>query len=158
MIAPPTRPPNSPAAKAPPLPAEAWLAVAVSDTAIVVAASKALVQDAISTHQSSGDKLSRSGAFLALFPSDKQANVSGLIYQNLAPVIAPIAGQLSASQLQSMQTLVANSEPSLICAYGEENDIELASNSKSLGVNLKALAISALLDQVKSGTHTSVTP
>jgi hypothetical protein len=128
------------------------------DGYVVAAASKALVQDAISTHQSGGDKLSRSGAFLALFPADKQANVSGLIYQNLAPVIAPIAGQLSASQLQSMQTLVANSEPSLICAYGEENEIELASNSKSLGLNLKALTISALLQQLKSGTPTSVTP
>ncbi|HEX4664493.1 MAG TPA: hypothetical protein VH196_08865, partial [Terriglobales bacterium] len=128
------------------------------DGYVVAAASEELVKEAISTHQSSGDKLSRSGGFLALFPSDKQANVSGLIYQNLAPVIAPIAGLLSASQLQSMQALVANSEPSLICAYGGESEIELASNSKSLGLNLKALAISALLDQVKSGTHTRVTP
>jgi hypothetical protein len=128
------------------------------DGYVVAAASEELVKDAISTHQSNGDKLSRSGGFLALFPSDKQANVSGLIYQNLAPVIAPIAGLLSASQLQSMQTLVANSEPSLICAYGGESEIELSSNSKSLGLNLKALAISALLDQVKSGTHASVTP
>jgi hypothetical protein len=128
------------------------------DGYVVAAASEELVKDAISTRQSNGDKLSRSGGFLALFPSDKQANVSGLIYQNLAPVIAPIAGLLSASQLQSMQTLVANSEPSLICAYGGESEIELSSNSKSLGLNLKALAISALLDQVKSGTHASVTP
>jgi hypothetical protein len=124
---------------------------------LIAAASQALVQDAIRT-RSNGDSISHSEKFRALFPTDKHANVSGLIYQDLAPVIAPIAGQLSASQLQSMQTLVANSEPSLICAYGEENEIELASNSKSLGLNLKALAISTLLEQLKSGTPRSVTP
>ncbi|MEI4884149.1 hypothetical protein, partial [Klebsiella pneumoniae] len=70
----------------------------------------------------------------------------------------PIAGQLSASQMQSVQTLIANSEPSVICAYGGENEHEFASNSKTLGIDFKALAISSLLEQLKSGTHTSVTP
>jgi len=85
-------------------------------------------------------------------------NVSGLIYQNLAPAIGPIAKQLSPSQLQSMQTLAQNSEPSVICAYGDESQIELASNSKSLGLDLKSLAISSLLQQLKSGTPKGVTP
>jgi hypothetical protein len=46
----------------------------------------------------------------------------------------------------------------VICAYGEENQIEFASTSKTLGIDFKSLAISALLDQLKSGTHASVTP
>jgi hypothetical protein len=93
-----------------------------------------------------------------MFPVDQHANVSGLIYQNLAPVVAPLRGQLPASQLQSIQTLVANSEPSVICAYGDENQIELASTSKTLGIDLKTLTISALLDQLKSGTPKAQTP
>ena len=76
----------------------------------------------------------------------------------MSPAIGPIAKQLSPSQLQSMQTLVQNSEPSVICAYGDESQIELASNSKSLGLDLKSLAISSLLEQLKSGTRTGVTP
>jgi len=81
-----------------------------------------------------------------------------LIYQNLAPAIGPIAKQLTPSQLQSMQTLVSNTEPSVICAYGDEDQIELASNSKSLGLDLKSLAITSLLDQLKSGTQKPVVP
>jgi hypothetical protein len=128
-----------------------------SDGYMVAAASQALVQESLRT-RSKGDSISHSESFRALFPVDQHANVSGLIYQNLAPVIAPIAGQLSASQLQSMQTLVANSEPSIICAYGDENGIELSSSSKTLGLDLKTLTITALLNQLKSGTPRSVTP
>lgn len=128
-----------------------------ADGYLVAAASRALVEKSLRT-RSKGDSISRSDRFRALFPVDQHANVSGLIYQNLAPVVAPIAGQLSASQLQSIQTLVANSEPSVICAYGDENQIELASTSKTLGIDLKTLTISALLEQLKSGTPRAQTP
>ena len=127
------------------------------DAYMVAAPSQALVQAAIST-RTNAEGISHSDKFRGLFPSDRHANVSGVIYQNLAPTIAPIAGQLSATQMQSLQSLVSNSEPSVICAYGEENKIEFASTSKTLGIDFKSLAISALLDQLKSGTHASVTP
>jgi hypothetical protein len=57
-----------------------------------------------------------------------------------------------------MQALVSNSEPSIICAYGDEKGIELSSTSKTLGLDLKTLTITALLNQLKSGTPRSVTP
>jgi hypothetical protein len=57
-----------------------------------------------------------------------------------------------------MQTLVQNTEPSVICAYGDESQIEFASNSKTLGLDLKSLAITSLLEQLKSGTPKSPTP
>ncbi|HJW99391.1 MAG TPA: hypothetical protein VJ453_04495, partial [Terriglobales bacterium] len=129
----------------------------VSRGYLVAGPSVELVEQAISTRKS-GDTLARSGNFQALFPSDRYVNVSGLIYQNLAPVITPIANQLSPSQLQSIQTLVSNTEPSLICAYGDESRIQFSSKSKTLGIDLKALTISALLDQVKPGTRNEVTP
>jgi len=128
-----------------------------ADGYLVAAASRGLVQESLRT-RGKGDSISHSDNFRALFPSDQHANVSGLIYQNLAPVITPIRSQISATQLQSIQTLVANTEPSVICAYGDENQIELASNSKTLGIDLKTLAISALLEQLKPGTARAHTP
>jgi len=128
-----------------------------ADGYLVAAASQALVQESLRT-RSKGDSISRSDKFRALFPVDQHANVSGLIYQNLAPVVTRIAGHIPASQLQSIQTLVANTEPSVICAYGGDNQIELASTSKTLGIDLKTLTISALLDQLKSGTPRAQTP
>lgn len=127
------------------------------DGYLVAGPTQALVQDAIRTHEK-GDSISHSEKFLALFPSDQHANVSGLIYQNLAPMLAPIEGQLPAAQMQSLQTIVSNSEPSVICAYGDENQIEFASTSKTLGIDFKSLAISALLEHLKPGTQESVTP
>jgi hypothetical protein len=78
---------------------------AFSGAYLVAAPSQALVQAAIAT-RASGEGISHSDRFHALFPSDQHANVSGVIYQNLAPTIAPIAGQLSATQMQSLQSLV----------------------------------------------------
>jgi len=132
---------------------------AFADGYVVAGPSEELVADAIRTraHRDS-NSIAHSEKFRALFPTDQHANVSGLIYQNLAPVLGPIAKQLSPSQLQSMQTLVQNTEPSVICAYGDESQIELASNSKTLGLDLKSLAITSLLDQLRSGTPKSVTP
>lgn len=122
----------------------------------IVGPTQALVQQAIHTRES-GNSISHSEKFRALFPSDQHANVSGLIYQNLAPVIGPIASQISPSQLRSLQTIVSNSEPSIICAYGDENQIEIASNSKTLGIDFKTLAISAVLDELK-GTRGATVP
>ena len=128
-----------------------------SDGYLIAGPTQALVQEAIRT-RAKGDSISHSDKFRALFPQDQHVNVSGLIYQNLAPVIASIASEVSASQLQSLQTIVANSEPSVICAYGDEDQIELASTSKTLGIDLKTLAISALLKELKPGTQRNVTP
>lgn len=128
-----------------------------SDGYLVAGPTQAVVQAAIRT-RGKGDSISHSEKFLALFPVDQHANVSGLIYQNLAPVLGPIAGQLSATQLQSLQTIVSNSEPSIICAYGDDNQIEFASTSKTLGIDFKTLAISALLEKIKPGTHEGVNP
>ena len=128
-----------------------------SDGYFIAGPSQALLQEAINS-RAKGDSISHSDSFRALFPADQNANVSGLIYQNLAPVLGPIANQLSASQLQSVQTLVSNSQPSVICAYGSDNGIQLSSNSKTMGLDLKALTISALLKQLKPGTQGTVTP
>jgi hypothetical protein len=115
-----------------------------TDGYMVVAATRALVMNAIAIHHS-GNSLAQSTEFRALLPQDGHADVSALLYQNLAPVVGPIMGQLTPSQLQSLQQLAAESKPSLVCAYGEEKSIEIASNTKLFGANLNSLALSALL-------------
>lgn len=130
-----------------------------ADGYLVAGPSQALVQNAISTYESGqSQSIANSANFVSLFPADQHANVSGLIYQNLAPVLGPIASQLSATQLQSLQTIVSNSEPSIICAYGDDNQIEFASTSKTLGIDFKTLAISALLEHIKPGTREGANP
>jgi hypothetical protein len=128
-----------------------------ADGYLVAGPSQAMVQDGIRARET-GDSISHSDSFRAMLPSDQHANVSGLLYQNLSPVLGPIAGQLTPSQLQSVQTIVSNSEPTLICAYGQESEIDIASNSRSFGLDLKSLTIGTLLKQLKSGTPLVANP
>lgn len=115
-----------------------------TDGYLVLGPSRAMVMEAVKTHQS-GNSLAKSGGFHALLPADHYANVSALLYQNLAPVLGPISEQLSPSQLQSLQMLAAETKPSLVCAYGEEDAIRVASNSRFFGLDLNTLALSGLL-------------
>jgi hypothetical protein len=92
-----------------------------------------------------GNSLAQSSDFRSLLPQDQHTDVSALLYQNLAPVVAPIMSQLTPSQLQSLQRLAAESKPSVVCAYGEPNSILVASNSKFFGLDLNTLTLSTLL-------------
>lgn len=122
-----------------------------SDGYMIMAPSRALVSTALRTKQN-GDTLARSDVFRSLLPKDDHTNVSAVMYQNLAPLIQPIASQLNAQQMQALQQIVADSKPTLICAYGEESQIELASASRLFPLNVNTMALSALLGSDKSGT------
>jgi hypothetical protein len=115
-----------------------------ADGYMIIAPSRALVMNAVNIHRS-GNSLARSSGFKALLPQDEHADVSALIYQNLAPVVTPVLQQLSPSQQQSFQQLAAESKPSVVCAYGEGNAIRVASNSRLFGLDLNTVALSALL-------------
>jgi hypothetical protein len=121
-----------------------------TDGYIILAPSRAMIMNAIAIHQS-GNSLARSAGFRALLPQDAQADVSAVLYQNLAPVIAPIAQQLSPSQLQSLQQLAAETKPSVVCAYGENNAIRVATSSRLFGFDLNTLALSTLMDVAQPG-------
>jgi hypothetical protein len=105
-----------------------------ADGYLIVAPSRALLIAAIETH-ANGTSLARSASFRALLPSDNQANFSGMIYQNLSPILKPLASQLSSGQLAMLQQLAADSKPSVMCAYGESDRIEVASSGKLLDLN-----------------------
>ena len=114
------------------------------DGYLVIGPSRALVMTALEIHQSS-NSLASSSAFRALLPQDEHANVSALAYQNLAPVVGPVMQQLTPSQLQSLQQLARETKPSVVCAYGEDNAVRVASNSRFFGLDLNTLTLSALL-------------
>lgn len=114
------------------------------DGYLIIGASRALVMDAVRIHQS-GNSLATSQGFHALLPRDPSANVSALLYQNLAPVLGPAAQQLPSNQFQLFKALAAETKPSMVCAYGEEDAIRVASNSRFFGLDLNTLALSALL-------------
>jgi ferric-dicitrate binding protein FerR (iron transport regulator) len=119
-----------------------------TDGYMILGPSKALVMNAIAIHQN-GNSLAHSADFRALLPQDEQADVSAVLYQNLAPVIQPIAQQLSASQLQSLKQIAAETKPSVVCAYGESNAIRVASSSRLFGFDLNTLALTTLMNVVQ---------
>ncbi len=122
-----------------------------ADGYMVMAPSRALLMNALGV-QSSGDSLARSSAFRSLLPKDTNAYFSGLLYQNLAPVVDSVASQLPQDQLKSLQKIVATDpRPSVICAYGEQDRIEVASAGRLLPFDVNSMALSSLLGR-KSGT------
>ncbi len=104
------------------------------DGYMIVAPSRALLVAALEIH-ANGTSLARSASFRALLPSDNQANFSGMIYQNLSPILKPLASQLNSGQLAMLQQLATDSKPSVMCAYGESDRIEVASSGKLLDLN-----------------------
>ena len=115
-----------------------------ADGFIIVAPSRALVMQALQTH-ANGDTLARSQTFLSLLPKDEHANFSGLLYQNLSPILQPLSSQLNNQQLQLLQQLAAGAKPTVICAYGDQDRIEVASNSRFPGLDFNSLALIKLL-------------
>ena len=104
------------------------------DGYMIVAPSRALLIAAMETH-ANGTSLARSASFRSLLPSDNQANFSAMFYQNLSPILKPLASQLNSGQLAMLQQLATDSKPSVMCAYGESDRIEVASSGKLLDLN-----------------------
>jgi hypothetical protein len=115
-----------------------------SDGYMIAGPSIAMVMKSLRVHQS-GNSLARSGAFRALLPQGSRLDYSAVAYQNLSPVIQPLAGQLTGTQLQSLQTIAAGSKPSAVVAYGEPDRIEVQTSSKFFGLDLNTFALGALL-------------
>lgn len=122
-----------------------------ADGYLILAPSRALLLAALQTH-GNGTSLARSANFRALLPNDNQANFSGMLYQNLGPVLQPIASQLNAQQLAFFQQLAGDSKPSVICAYGESDRIAVASSGQLFDLNPSALTLMHLLGPEEHGT------
>jgi FecR protein/Putative zinc-finger len=122
-----------------------------ADGYMLLAPSRALLLAALDTH-SDGSSLARSASFRSLLPSDNQANFSGMLYQNLSPILKPLASEVTSQQFSLLQQLAADSKPSVICAYGETDRIEVATNGKLLDLNPGMMTLFRLLGQADHGT------
>ena len=127
------------------------------DGYLLLAPSRALLLAALDTH-ARGSSLARSASFRSLLPSDSQANFSGMLYQNLSPVLKPLASQVTSQQFAVLQQLAADSKPSVICAYGGTDRIEVASNGTLLDLNPGLMTLFHLLGRADHGTSLSRNP
>jgi hypothetical protein len=114
---------------------------------MIVAPTRALLMDALKTH-ANGTSLGRSAGFRALLPKDQNENYSAVAYQNLSPVLSPILSQFSGESADAIRKLAADARPTVICAFGKESGIEVASDSRLFGFDF--LTLGALIGN-KSG-------
>jgi hypothetical protein len=128
-----------------------------ADGYMLVAPSRALLLAALQTH-ANGTSLARSASFHGLLPSDNQANFSAMFYQNLSPIMKPLASQISSKQLALLQQLAADSKPSVLCAYGESDRIEVASSGKLFDLNPGILTLSHVLQLAEHETSSKKNP
>lgn len=113
------------------------------DGYMVIAPNAAVLANALQAH-ASGNSLARSAAFRSLLPKDANQNYSAVAYQNLSPVLTPLLSQMSGESAEAIRNLAADSKPTVICAYGRENSIEAASDSRLFGFDF--LTLGAVLD------------
>jgi hypothetical protein len=113
------------------------------DGFMVVAANRAVLADALQAH-ASGNSLARSSAFRSLLPKDANQNYSAVAYQNLSPVLAPLLSQMGGQSAEAIKSLAADAKPTVICAWGRDNSIEAASDSRLFGFDF--LTLGAMLD------------
>lgn len=109
-----------------------------ADGYMILAPTRALLIEAIKTHDSR-DSLAQSAAFKALLPRDANENYSAVAYQNLSPVLTPLLGQFSGEAADALRELAADSKPTAICAWGKDNRIEAASDSRLFGFDFITL-------------------
>ncbi|HET9783940.1 MAG TPA: FecR domain-containing protein [Terriglobales bacterium] len=109
---------------------------------LVAGSSLAQVQSALQTWQS-GAGLPTSTAFQQQLPTDGRTNFSAVVFHNFNASLAPLAQQLSASAPAQWQpaiaSLFANSTPGLVYAYGQPNQIEIASSQGVIQMLLEDL-------------------
>ena len=106
------------------------------DGYMVASASRALLERSLQGREA-GTTLTRSAGFQALLPPDGQINFSGVVYQNLGPLLGPLArmGEGAAANIspraeELIQSLGSMNEPSLALIYGEPNLISFVNMSE----------------------------
>lgn len=108
----------------------------VFDDGYLVAGPSRGLLDRTLQNKAMGIRLTDSATFLELIPRDEQVNFSAVVYQNVAPILAPLSDTLSTMgatddmDQQLWAALAADAKPSLALLYGERDRIVLASSSE----------------------------
>jgi hypothetical protein len=111
------------------------------DGYLIAAPSRALLTRAIEA-KTSRISLLHSSQFTSLAPRDHYANFSAVVYQNLAPTVAPIAGLLSgfipkgAGDQSRMMAGLSTIKPSLLAAYAAPDRLTVATGDNVFGGSL----------------------
>ena len=107
---------------------------------LIATPSKALIDRAM-RYAESGSTILLAPRFIASLPADKQANFSAMLYQNLAPIVNPIAksmGNINEKMKGGVGAIaaMANDAPSLAYAYSFGDRITLSVNTDKGALNL----------------------
>jgi hypothetical protein len=127
---------------------------------LVLAPSRALVIKAMQVRES-GATLARSERFQSLLPADGRANVSALAFQDLGSLVRVLAGgvaTLAPDQREALDSLARDTQPSLVCAYGEDDRIRVAGSGGLFSLDPGAAALPALMGRLMPGTSGGPTP
>ncbi|MGO8734967.1 MAG: FecR family protein [Terriglobia bacterium] len=114
------------------------------DGYLVAAPSRSLLVSSLQNHEI-GYSLARSTDFMSRLPRDGNTNYSAVVYQNLGAMLGPVADLLKSTTVltpaerQSVDALSQNSVPSLICAYGEPQQIVVAGTGSFFGLIFDSL-------------------
>jgi hypothetical protein len=116
---------------------------------LVAAPSRALLERTLD-QRAAGTTLTATARFRALLPRDARADFSALFYQNVGPLLAPLAGGLSSlggaelteAQREALAELAREAEPTVAYAYGEADRILFAGTGPGgpFGLGFQALS------------------
>ncbi len=122
-----------------------------ADGYLVAGPNRGLVMTALDI-KGRGESLALSSGFTKLLPRDAHNNFSAILYQNISPLLQPLADKLTAQQMQALQQVAADSKPTVICAYAGDDRIEVASGSRLLPFDLNSIGLATLLGRKQPGT------
>jgi hypothetical protein len=105
---------------------------------LLVAPNRGLLTKAIQAKQA-GVTLVRSDRFRRLLPRDARTNFSGILYQNAGEWLGTIANTLGSAEQRAAGEVAAKVGPVLICAYGDEDRIELVNKGSAWDVVMQTV-------------------
>jgi hypothetical protein len=123
---------------------------------LIAGPTRAVVAHALQI-KTSGLSILRSPKIAAMMPRDHYANFSAVVYQNIGPAIAPIAGLLGGLMPQHPQRLgqqqpgqqpgqqqpslesLGSMKPTLMAAYAEPDRLTVAANADLIGPSIASL-------------------